>query len=174
MRELSAKCVPKYPKEDRKRQRCQSSEQHLELFRREPIDFLLRLVTTDETWLYRYEPETKQHSMEWRHGGSPYPKKFRVQKSTGKALASNFLGSRRHPPIDHRPKGQTINVEYYSSVLVQLRDILREKRRGKFTKLVLSLHDNALAHLALATQKTLEYLSVQCLDHPPYYPDLGP
>jgi len=30
-----------------------------------------------------------------------------------------------------RPKGQTINAEYYSSLLVQLKDILKEKRRGK-------------------------------------------
>jgi len=29
--------------------------------------------------------------MEWRHGGSPRPKKFRVQKSAGKFLASIFF-----------------------------------------------------------------------------------
>ena len=40
------------------------------------------LVTMDETWLYHYEPETKQQSMEWRHSCSPRPKKFWVQKST--------------------------------------------------------------------------------------------
>jgi hypothetical protein len=32
------------------------------------------LVTMDETWLYHYDPETKQQSMEWRHSGSPRPK----------------------------------------------------------------------------------------------------
>jgi len=32
------------------------------------------LVTMDKTWLYHYDPETKQQSMEWRHSGSPYPK----------------------------------------------------------------------------------------------------
>jgi len=35
--------------------------------------------------------------------------------------------------IDYLPKGQTINSEYYSSLLVQLKDIFKEKRRGKFT-----------------------------------------
>jgi len=65
-------------------------------------------------------------------------------------------------------------VEYYSSLLVQLKDILKEKRRGKFTKGVLFLHDNAPAHRALATQKKLAYLGFQCLDHPPYSPDLAP
>ena len=38
---------------------------------------------------------------------------------------------------------------------------------------VLFLH-NAPAHRALATQKKLTYLGFQCLDHPPYSPDLAP
>jgi len=57
---------------------------------------------------------------------------------------------------------------------MQLKDILQEKRRGKLTKGVLFLHDNAPAHRALATQKKLAYQSFQCLDHPPYSPDLAP
>jgi len=38
----------------------------------------------------------------------------------------------------------------------------------------LFLHGNAPAHRALATQKKLAYLGFQCLDHPPYSPDLAP
>jgi len=59
-------------------------------------------------------------------------------------------------------------------VLVQLKDILKEKRRGKLTKVVLFLHDNAPADRALATQKKLAYLGFQCLDHPLCSPDLAP
>jgi len=44
----------------------------------------------DEIWLYQYDPETKQQSMEWRHSDSPRPKKFQVQKSAGKVLTSIF------------------------------------------------------------------------------------
>ena len=58
--------------------------------------------------------------------------------------------------------------------MVQLKDILKEKRRGKVTTGVLFLHDNAPAHQALAIQKKLAYLGFQCLDHPPYSPDLAP
>jgi len=39
MRKLSAKWVPKYLNADLKRQRCQSPEQILEFFRRDPNDF---------------------------------------------------------------------------------------------------------------------------------------
>ena len=54
-----------------------------------------------------------------------------------------------------------------------IQDILKEKRSGKVTKGVLFLH-KAAAHRALATQKKMAYLSFQCLDHPPYSPDLAP
>src|SRR5215469_772362 len=76
--------------------------------------------------------------------------------------------------IDYLPKGQTINAEYYSSLLVQLKDILKEKCRGKVIKGILFLHDNVPAHWALAIQKKLAYLGFQCPDHPPYSPDLAP
>jgi len=56
---------------------------------------------------------------------------------------------------------------------VQLKDILKEKRRGKFTKVVLFLHDNAPSHGALAAPKKLAYLDFQFLEHPPYSPDLA-
>jgi len=125
----------------------------------------------DETWLYYYDPETKQHSMKWWHSGSLLPpKEFRVQKSVGKVLASTFWDQDGILIIDYLPKGQTINVEYYPSLLVQLKEILKEKRRGKVTKGVLFLHDNAPAHRALATQKKLAYL---CF-HPLYSPNLAP
>jgi hypothetical protein len=44
----------------------------------------------DETWSYHYDPETKQQLMEWWHSAPPRPKKFQVQKSAEKVLASIF------------------------------------------------------------------------------------
>ena len=58
-RKLSAKWVPKCLNAEQKRQRCQSSESLLELFRRGANDFLSRLVTVDESWLYHYDPGDK-------------------------------------------------------------------------------------------------------------------
>jgi len=139
-----------------KTQRCQSSEQLLKFFSIiQMISCRVRLVTMDETWLYHYDPETKQQSMEWQHSSSPSPKKFQMQKSAGRVLASIFWDQDGILLIDCLPKGQTINAEYYSSLLVQLKDILKEKCRREVTKGVLFLHNNAPAHWALATQKKL-------------------
>ena len=119
------------------------------------------------------DPETKQQSMEWRHSGSPHPKNFRVQKSAGKFLASIIWDQDCIFLIDYLPKGQTINAEYYSSLLVQLKYILKEKRRRKITKGILFMY-NVPAHRALATQKKVAYLGFRCLYHSPYSPDLAP
>jgi len=72
--------------------------------------------------------------------------------------------------IDYFPESQTINAKCYSTLLVQMKDILNEK----VTKVVLYLHDNAPAHQALTTHKKPAYLGFQCLDHPSYSPDLAP
>jgi len=99
-RKLSAKWPLKCLNADQKHQRCQRSEQLLELCQRDPNDFLSRLLTMDETWLYHYGPKTKQQSMEWRHSGSPRPqtKKIPSDNSRWKSSRLDFLGSRRHPP----------------------------------------------------------------------------
>jgi len=113
--------------------------------------------------------------MEWRHSGSSRPApKYSSVKIRWKSSRLDFLGSRRRPLINCLPKDQTINAEYYSSLLVELKDILKEKRRGKVIEGVLFLHDNAPARQALETQKKLTYLGFQCLDHSSYSPDLAP
>jgi len=65
MWKLSTKWVPKCLNVEQEHQQCQSSEQLSEFFRDDPNDFLLRLMTMDETWLYHYDLETKQQSREW-------------------------------------------------------------------------------------------------------------
>ena len=51
-----------------------------------------------------------------------------------KSSRLSFLGSRRHLPIDCLPKDQTINAEYFSYLLVQLKDILKGKAAGSSPK----------------------------------------
>ena len=173
MRKLSAKWVPKCLNADQKRPRCQSSEQLLAFFRRNPNDILSRLVTMDETWLYQYDPETKQQSMEWRNSGWPRPKNSECKNPLEKFSPRFFWDQDDILLTNYLPKGQSINAEYYLSLLVQLKDILNKERRGKFSKEVLFLH-NTPAHRALVTQKKLANLGFQYLDHSPYSPDLPP
>jgi len=118
----------------------------------------------------------RQSNNQWNGGiaAHPAPKNSECKNPLQKVLASIFWDQDDILLIDYLPKGQNINAEYYSSLLVQLKGILKEKRPGKFTKVVLFLYDNASGHRSLVIQKKLAYLGFHCLDHPPHYPDLPP
>ena len=47
----------------------------LDRYQREGDNFLGRIVAMDEIWTCSYEPNLKRQSNEWRHPGSPRPKK---------------------------------------------------------------------------------------------------
>ena len=177
MRKLSAKWVPKCLNVDQKCQLCQSSQQILEFFRRDPNDFLSQLVTMDEIWLYHYDPETKQQSMEWRHSGSPRPKKIRVQKSAGKLLASIFgiKTASFSLIILQRAKPSTRSITHLC--WCNWRTFWRKNAAGRLPRGSCSCTKMPwlTGHLQpRRIQKKLAYLGFQCFDYPPYSPDLAP
>ena len=106
-------------------------------------DFLLRLVTVDETWVHYYEPENKIQSCQWVGPGSPRPKKFKTQPSAGKVKATVFWDTKGIIMLEILPKRSTITGVYYANLLDQLRTAICEKRRGKLSKGVLLQQDNS-------------------------------
>ena len=69
----------------------------MEFFRRDPNDFLSRLVTMDETWLYHYDPETSNN--QWNGGIGAHPaSKISERKIRWKISRLDIWGSRRHHP----------------------------------------------------------------------------
>jgi hypothetical protein len=94
----------------------------------------------EEPCSYHYDPETKKISGVAAERLTP-PKKIRMQKSAENILASIFWDQDGILLIVYLPKGRTINTEYYSSLLEQMKDILREKGRGNVTKIVLFLYE---------------------------------
>jgi len=106
--------------------------------------------------------------MEWRHNGSPRPNIFRVQKSS-ENFSPRFFGFKAASSsliIFQRAKLLTRGVTHL--YWFNWRTFWRKNAgRGKVTKGVLFLHDNAPTHRALAAQKKLTYLSFPCLDHHP-------
>ena len=59
MRRICAKFVPRVLSEDRKERRSPDSREMVELINSDPA-VLDALVTCDESWIYRYDPETKR------------------------------------------------------------------------------------------------------------------
>ena len=72
-------------------------------------DFLLRLVTVDETLVHYYEPED---SRQWVGPGSPRPKKFKTQPSAGKVMATVSWDAKGVIMLYFLPKRSTITGFY--------------------------------------------------------------
>jgi len=74
----------------------------------------------------------RQSTNQWSGGiaAHPAPKNSECKNSLEKFSPRFFWNQDGILLIVYLPKGQTINAEYYSSLLVLLKDILKEKRRG--------------------------------------------
>ena len=110
-------------------------------------NFLNTGIAGDESWVYRYDPETKAQSSQWKHPSSLRPKKARQVCSNVKVLLTFFFylcGVVHH---EYAPQGQTVTKEYYVGVLCRLRNAVRLKRPDRWAAKTRQLHhDNAPAH----------------------------
>ena len=75
MSKVHARWVPRLLKNAEKERRVQDSLSFLRQYERHGDAFLDRIITTDETWLWFYDPETKQQSSVWKRNSSPPPQK---------------------------------------------------------------------------------------------------
>ena len=114
MRKLTARWVPKSLSDVQMATRASVCSALLKRFRSKN-DFLLRLVTVDETWVRYYESENKAQSRQWVGSVSPRPKKFKTQPSAGKEMATVFWGAKGVIVLDFLPKRSTITGVYYAN-----------------------------------------------------------
>jgi len=173
MRVPSAKWVPKCLNVDQKRQRCQSSEKIWNFFRQDSNDLC-------RDWLPWTKPvyitmTRRQSNNQWSGVIAAHPApKIPSSKFRWKISSLIFFGIKTSSSslrIFQRSKLSTRSISHLC--WCNWRSLM-EKRHGKVTKVVLFLHDNAPAHRALATQKKLAHMDIQCLDHRPYSSDLAP
>ena len=169
MKKISCRWIPRLLITDNKEQRHHASRRFLSQYRREGTQFLDKIITTDETWMYLYDPQTKEQSKQWKTPASPQPKKARVVKSTGKQMYI-FFADRKGMLLQHAvPIGQSVNSSYYSKVI--RRDLTRDLHRKRPGVCIDSM---LLHHTASTTILELDVLGLKLVEHPPYSPDLAP
>ena len=135
--------------------------------------FLYKVIIGDESWVFDYDPKTKQQSEEWHMKSSPRPKKACMSRSTVKTMIIVFFFDSRG--IVHKefvPPGQTVNHAFYKDVLEQLRKRVQRVRRDTANNWVLQ-HDNAPAHIALSIREFLAKKHSRT-STTSYSPDLAP
>ena len=175
MRKLTARWVPKSLSDELMATRASVCSALLKRFRSKD-DFLLCLVTVDETWVHYYVPENKVQSCQWVGPGSPRPKKLKTQPSAGKVMATVFWDAKGVIMLDFLPKRSTITGVYYAYLLDQLRTDIHEKCRGKLFNGVLLQQDNTRVHTCKVAMDAVErnQNGYELIPHPAYSPDLAP
>ena len=174
MRKVCAKMVPKLLNDGQKENRVQVCQDILKQLEITP-DLLTRVVTGDESWIFKYDPLTERQSLEWKSASSPRPKKARLFKSKIKVMLIVFFDVHGIVHLEFLPQGQTINQNVYKDILRRLMRSVREKRTELWeTKSWLLHHDNAPAHNALSIRQFLAENNIAVLEQPPYSPDLAP
>ena len=174
MKRVCAKFVPRLLTDDQREQRQKIAGDLLERSC-EHVQFLKNIVTGDESWVYGYDPETKQQSSQWKGPSSPRPKKGRQVRSKTKVMLLAFFDSEGIVHHEYAPDGQTINKEFYLEVLRRLRESVRRKRPEKWRDSDWILHhDNASARTSHLMQQFLANHGTAQLQKPPYSQYLAP
>lgn len=174
LRRVAAKFVPKVLTAEQKERRLHICDELQATSENDP-DFLKKIITGDESWVYGYDPETKAQSSEWIAPGTPRPKKARRSRSNIKLMLTVFFDHQGIVHHEYAPQGTTITKETYRETLRRLRDAIRRKRPELWASGDWMLqHDNAPAHSSCLVQQFLAKHSIPKVPHPPYSPDLAP
>lgn len=174
MSKVCARWVPKLLTPDMQRTRVRNCQQLLALAEQNQDEFLDSIVTGDESWFSLYEPETKAQSMQWKRPDEAVPLKAKTVPSMKKRMGTIFWDRRGVLLVEWLPEKHTVTGSSYVATLHNLRQAIKEKRRGKMTRGIRLLHDNASAHTCHKAQDEIRKLGWTQLPHPAYSPDLAP
>lgn len=174
MRRISAKFVPRLLTIEQKQHRLDTCHQLQQAVTEDP-NYLNSIITTDESWVYGYDPETKLQSSQWKSPSSPRPKKARMSKSSVKTMLIVFFDINGIVHSEYIPTGTSITQYVYLDILRRLKESVRRKRPDLARTGGWKLHqDNAPAHTAIRVREYLAKHGIPLVPHPPYSPDLAP
>ena len=173
MRKICTKFVPRVLREDQKERRCHDSREMVELINSDPA-VLDALVTSDESWIYGYDPETKRQSSQWKHAGFPRPKKSRQSKSTHKLLMILLFDSTGMIYMHWVHTGQRVNKNTMLRGLREFRKRFRRKRHALFKSGQWHFHrDNVPVQNSILVTDYLTKMGIKTVPHPPFSSDLA-
>ncbi len=76
--------------------------------------------------------------------------------------------------MGYLPRSQTITGQYYDDLFKNLREQIKDKRRGILAKGALLLHDNSHVFINGVSKATIKEYCYELIQYVPYSPDLAP
>lgn len=141
-------------------------------------DFLCRIVTVDECWVYWDNIGRGKKNRSWRGSGDePTFATRQSNMTTRKHMITVFWDSKGVLLMNVLPANTSFNSDYYCNLLDELKLAIQAQRRrlidGGFHNIHF-LHDNARPHKSNQSTQKLHDLGFTILPHPPYSPDISP
>ncbi|GFU49786.1 hypothetical protein NPIL_465461 [Nephila pilipes] len=119
------------------------------------------IYTGDESWIYAYEPETKQQSTVWVFQDEAKPTKVVRGRSTSKQMIACFFGINGHVATVALEQRRTVNSEWYTTIC--LPEVIGEIRKKQKNRRIILHHDNASSHTSTQTKAFLTERKIELM-----------
>ena len=139
-----------------------------------PVNIFDCIVTDDESWIHHYDPLSQLEAKVWKRPNELALTRLCQEGSAGKIIMIIFWGKDGVLLTEYLPRGTTINDSYYASIMERLRPVILEKQRGKISRGVLLLDDDASVHKCNIVQAAIRQPGFIELNHPAYSPNIAP
>ena len=173
MKRVGSTLVPRILTEGQKQNRVKISQDMLSMVCTDE-ELFSKIITTDESWVYGYDPETNRMSTQWTYPGEQKPQKAKRSKSKIKSMLLLFWDIEGIVHEEYLTPGFTVTAQYYIMVLHRVIESVKLKRPSKAANGWILHQDNASPHTAHITDTFLWINNIQLLPQPPYSPDLAP
>ncbi|XP_015599901.1 histone-lysine N-methyltransferase SETMAR-like [Cephus cinctus] len=117
------------------------------------------IYTGDESWIYAYEPETKQQSTVWVFQDEPNPTKIVRGRSTSKQMVACFFGITGHVATIALEQRKSVNSEWYTTIC--LPEVIGEIRKKQKKRRIILHHDNARSHTSAQIKEFLTSRNIE-------------
>ena len=82
--------------------------------------YVYDIVTSDESWIYAYEPDNKQQSTVLVLQDVPNPTKVARTRSTSKQMIACFFGKTGHAVFVPLEQRRRVNSEWYTTIYLSV------------------------------------------------------
>ena len=154
---VSTSWVPHMLTGEQKWNRVQWCRSMLERIDRGKSNAVWEIVSGDETWVYCFDPETKQQSQQWIPVGQRPPQKFVRSRTVAKQTIAVLVSPAGHVATIPLVTQRTVTSAWYLEECLPrvLAAVAERHHRTRHCGLLLH-HVNAAAHRAAATQEFLQ------------------
>ncbi len=132
-------------------------------------------ITMDESWVYCWDPDTKEHSREWLRRLEPCPQIPRRTIGIQKVMLVTFFDSKGLVYREFVRRPRTVNQITFRQIITRFDIAFQNRHPYRSVGGCHFIHmDNVPAHIAGLTRQHLTNLGWTVLPHPACSPDLAP